>query len=104
MSPEVTAFSVAVVSPFPPKFIPPPSFTVNGLADAHTASVALPSSVGAAAALATTNVFGGVGASTVVQAAREAAANAMTSLVLVNMVTSLLGGIAGSGVICRRYR
>ena len=59
MSPEVTAFSVAVVSPFPPKFMPPDSFTVNGFAEAHTASVALPSSVGAVAVLATTSVLGG---------------------------------------------
>ncbi len=75
MSPEVTAFSVAVVSPFPPKFIPPDSLTVNGFADSHTASVALPSSVGAAAVLATTSVLGGA-VSKIVQAASDTAANA----------------------------
>src|SRR6185369_10973465 len=48
MSPDVTALSVAVVSPIVPKFAPPESFTLNGFAAAHTASPALPSSVGAA--------------------------------------------------------
>src|SRR6188508_1916787 len=85
MSPEVTALSVALVSPVVPKFAPPDSFTLNGFADAHTASPALPSSRGAAAALATTSVLGGAGLSIVVHAASEAAAKEITTLVWVYM-------------------
>ena len=106
MSPEVTAFNVAVVSPFPPKFIPPDSLTVNGFAESHTASAALPSSVGAAAVLATTSVLGGT-VSRSVQAASDTAANVKASLVLVNMVTSsgvVAVTLQSSGDVHCRYR
>src|SRR5687767_7609911 len=72
-----TALSVAVVSPLPPKLAPSLRATLMGLAAAQAASLGLPSSVGAAAALAAISTFEAAASSLVAQPASMAAATAV---------------------------